>query len=42
MVVKLRPDTFSIVNKANGTVAGVLETKKGAEIGHDPYAVSAG
>ena len=42
MVVKMKPDTFSIVNKANGTVAGVLETKQGAEIGHDPYAVSAG
>ena len=26
MVVKLRPDTFSIVNKAYVTVASVLET----------------
>ena len=42
MVVKMKPDTFSIVNKANGTVAGVLETTPGTEIGHDPYVVSAG
>jgi len=42
MVVKLKPDTFSIVNKTNVTVAGVLETHAESEIGHDPYVMSAG
>ena len=42
MVVKMKPDTFSIVNKTNVTVAGVLETHAESEIGHDPYVVSAG
>ena len=41
MVVKIKPDTFSIVNKTNVTVAGVLETKAGNEIGHDPYVLFA-
>ena len=36
------PDTFSIVSKANVTVAGVLETEPGTRMGHDPYEVSAG
>ena len=41
-VVKIKPDTFSIVNKTNATVAGVLETAAENEIGHDPYVLSAG
>ena len=41
-VVKIKPDTFSIVNKTNVTVAGVLETAAESEISHDPYVLSAG